>query len=434
MKEMFSKLEKNIDARRRASKDFASFLKELALAGEIQLKTATQASVGYWCAQGRRTSSKEASDSEKISQMLGGDGVKAVFTWRGETYGVYFAHGDFLEKNEFGVFGEYFEQFVLGMKESGEYYYPDSTIPWWKIPGPGKPPVLIKEDKRAFLGEGSKLTTLEQKGGFYLSEDAVYCEGRQDYLSGATFLKLLPLQLEPEEYEKVKFFQNYLLIGRRAVFKDRPEEVFDGVQNPEDIVDDRFSKYRFQRNDDGALYFIPAGQIPEEMMEEFYETNHFSKMAKRLRESIEEKKRATEAAEAKRLREKEALEEFIRGESTPLIEVVFHQRSGGSDPSGSVVLHPDDTERGRYYEDDPVCQYLYGIQEKGWRGRAERGMLVNIPAAERAMQGGILHLDVPKSAMGRIIGTKGANIKAVKEALRKKGLSELKDIRLHPQN
>ena len=72
------------------------------------------------------------------------------------------------------------------------------------------------------------------------------------------------------------------------------------------------------------------------------------------------------------------------------------------------------------------------MQEKGWRGYAERGMLINIPVAKRSMRNGVLHLYVPKSAMGKIIGTKGANISRTKEALRKKGLDGLKDIRLHP--
>ena len=404
----------NIDAHRRASKDFASFLRELALAGEIQFISATKASVTYWWAQGRRISSKEANSLEEIVQMLGGDGVTVTFTWRGKTHMAYFAHGDFLEEDKFGVFGEYFEQFVKEMEESGEYYYPNSTIPWWRIPGPGEPPVLIKEGDQAFLGEESKITVLEQKGGFYLSENGtVYYESRRDCLSGV-ILKPLPVKAE-----EVEFFQNYLIIGgNKVVFKDG--QVFDDVQNPDDIIDDSSSKYQFRRNDDGAFCFIPRHRTPEEMIA-FYKANHFYEMARR-----------EELAEANRLCEVEALEGFIRGESALLIEVVFHQQSGSNDPAGSVVLHPDTTRRGRYYDDNPVCQYLYGIQEKGWRGRAERGMLINIPVAKRSLRNGILHLNVPKSAMGKIIGKKGANLKAVKEALRKKGLSELRDIRLHP--
>ena len=173
----------------------------------------------------------------------------------------------------------------------------------------------------------------------------------------------------------------------------------------------------------------------------FYEQNHFGKEARATRQRQEAavaaeltRRRQEEAAEAKRLREIKDLEDFVCSEKALLLEVVFHQSNGEIDPSGATILHPDDTERGRYYNDSPVCQYLYGIQEKGWRGRAERGMLINIPMAKRSMRNGILHLNVPKSAMGKIIGTKGANIEATKEALRRKGLTELRDIRLHPQD
>jgi transcription antitermination factor NusA-like protein len=78
-------------------------------------------------------------------------------------------------------------------------------------------------------------------------------------------------------------------------------------------------------------------------------------------------------------------------------------------------------------------QALYGIQEKGWRGYAYRGMIINVEMAKKIARAGKLHLDVPEEAMGRIIGSKGSNINFVTANLRKKGVDVSKIIHSNEQ-
>ena len=48
---------------------------------------------------------------------------------------------------------------------------------------------------------------------------------------------------------------------------------------------------------------------------------------------------------------------------------------------------------------------LYEIEEKGWGyGPVYESGIINISEAKKRIRGGKLHLDVPKEAMGKIIG------------------------------
>lgn len=87
---------------------------------------------------------------------------------------------------------------------------------------------------------------------------------------------------------------------------------------------------------------------------------------------------------------------------------------------------------GRYHADDENVQALYGIQEKGWRGHAYKGLIINVEMAKKLAQKGKLHFNVPEEAMGKIIGRQGSNIQYVTEKLRKKGVNVSKII-LHPK-
>ena len=109
-------------------------------------------------------------------------------------------------------------------------------------------------------------------------------------------------------------------------------------------------------------------------------------------------------------------------------------RDDTDEMSGAVIYDASKNEStgSYYYSDNPDVQALYGIQEKGWRGYAYRGMIINVEMAKKLARAGKLHLDVPEEAMGRIIGSKGSNINFVTANLRKKGVDVSKII-LHPK-
>lgn len=104
----------------------------------------------------------------------------------------------------------------------------------------------------------------------------------------------------------------------------------------------------------------------------------------------------------------------------------------------------EEAQPGKYYIPGTAIPWYKTEDDAGWFSIAkdENGgsfavdCLGNatkvVEKAKAEMKNGYLHLDVPETAMGEIIGKRGAHIKATEAALRQKGLPSLKKIILHP--
>ena len=77
---------------------------------------------------------------------------------------------------------------------------------------------------------------------------------------------------------------------------------------------------------------------------------------------------------------------------------------------------------------------MYKKKKKGWGyGPVYESGIINISEAKKRIRGGKLHLDVPKEAIGKIIGREGYNINKTTKELQEKGL-DLSKIILHPKS
>ena len=448
-------LKNDLMARRRASASYANFIKVLVETRAIKmLETRVHGRYDRWF--NKRYPDTVIEDPDKAISHIGGDGVSVKFEYNGEIYTSYFADGDYVtDSDKFGPFEDFFTSFVSEMKEAGEYYIPHTTIPWWKAPVP-------KEDRSGkHYIPGTAIPWYKSKedpGWFNIAKDengksfAVDCEGNATEVveKAEWFVELEGKAVYSRThnsglYERlagndIDIHNRYVVIdGTTVILYDHYcDSIYRNVQNATALawVDEKSGydligkKIVFQTNDEGGKCFHIPPMSAEQRLE-FYQQNGFHRAALDLSSAIEREKREKEAEEAKRRADVEKLQNFVRSKNCLLVEVVF--RNGSPDGDGATIRAGENDGEivGKYYPDDPTCQYLYGIQEKGWTGIARRGMLINVEKAKAEMKNGNLHLDVPETAMGEIIGKNGAHIKATEAALRQKGLTSLRKIILH---
>lgn len=443
-------LNNDLMARRRASASYADFLKVLIETREVKMLETVQRGYKHWLST-KGLPDTIIKDPAEALKHIGGDGVSVKFEYNGEIYTSYFADGDYVtDSDKFGPFEDFFTSFVSEMKEAGEYYIPHTTIPWWKAPVPEE----AQPGKYYIPGTAIPwYKSKEDPGWFNIAKDengksfAVDCEGNATEVveKAEWFVELEGKAIYSRHnrglYERlvgneIDIHNRYVVIDGTTVILD---SIYRNVQNASALawIDEKSGydligkKIVFQTNDEGKCFHIPP-MSSDECRLEFYQQNGFHRAALDLSSAIEREKREKEAEEAKRRADVEKLQNFVRSKNCLLVEVVF--RSGSPDGDGAIIRAGENDGEivGKYYSDDPTCQYLYGIKEKGWTGIARRGMLINVEKAKAEMKNGLLHLDVPKAAMGEIIGKKGAHIKATEEALRQKGLRKLKNVILQP--
>lgn len=445
---------KDKKARRKASASYANFLKVLIKTGEVKMLETVQRGYKHWLAT-KGLPDTIIKDPAEALKYIGGDGVFVEFEYDGKTYASYFADGDYVtDSDKFGPFEDFFTSFVSEMKEAGEYYIPNTTIPWWKAPVPEED----RSGKHYIPGTAIPWYKSEGDAGWFsIAKDENGGSFAVDCLGNATevvekakwFVELEGKAIYSRHnsglYERlvgndIDTHNRYAVIdGTTVILYDyRHDSIYRNVQNATALawVDKKSDcdligkKIAFQTNDEGECFHIPP--MPAERRLEFYQQNGFHKAASDLSLAIEQDRREKEAKEAERRADVEKLQNFVRQQNRLLVEVVF--RNGSSDDDGATIRagEKDSEIVGKYYSDNPTCQRLYGIQEKGWTGVARRGMLINVEKAKAEMKNGCLHLDVPETAMGEIIGKRGAHIRATEAALRQKGLPSLKKIILHP--
>ena len=424
MATIYSKLDK--DARRRASKGYDQFLLELAKTGII---TSLSGRTSGRSALGKYYPGQELDEGSVLHYIESGwiDGLTVSFSFEGKKLSSYFHDGDYTtETDKLGDFFDKFTELIKEMKKAGEYYIPGTQIPWYNCVAGELKIICFEGDYIAI--EADEIIPLEYIGGHTTQFFIAYKGGGKKvaYVRHYSNVHFLGKVNDPV------FAADCLLDGDRVLFHDG--KVIEGVKNTSDIPNtiktDKYASIyssNFHRSDDGEIMFVPhfgMTDMEKEKAIDFYESHGFRKKAASMRAEIREEEERLSS-------ENQKLDEFIKRSSDLLIPVIFHNGDFYTADGAKIYSLTSHTCHGRYDENSPACQYLYGIQEKGWRGHAEKGMLINILAARCSMRNGVLHLNVPKSAMGRIIGTKGVNISRIKEALRKKGLKDLRDIRLH---
>lgn len=189
-------------------------------------------------------------------------------------------------------------------------------------------------------------------------------------------------------------------------------------------------------NDRGCFYI---GGLSEKERLTFYKENGFEERYEKLHKMItdrEEKAREEERAKKqKEIDEKKDLESYVDSTGSLLVPVYFSNPDFSGDMNLGKIYDAYDksTVHGRYYREEDCVQALYGVQEKGWRGYAYKGFLINVKLAKKLVRNGKLHLDVPQEDMGQIIGSRGSHINAVTESLQEKGVNVSKII-LHPKS
>ncbi len=340
------------------------------------------------------------------------------YEYCGEQYSSYFRDTDYVsDRDEHPeIIFHLFDEFIEEMKSSGEYYVPGTTCPMWAIP---------TEEGYCQIWEGFSISSdaIAREVGeichsWFLQEKKVLIYKELCWHLGRVMATL------PEENNITIYRGRNPIINGNIVCTN--EGLFE-IDNIEEPLEKEYSdwgalySYNFEKNEAGQWFFVPSCMrnisafAPEEQLTDalkFYEAHQFDKISSNLRKRIEREKELAARIAAERLADNQALSEFIKNSDEILIPVVFHWPSGcwEEDGENAILRQPVDgdsssyTEIGVYHADNPDCQYLYGIREKGWRGRAKNGMLINIPVARRSMHNGVLHLEVPSHVMGAIIG------------------------------
>ena len=149
--------------------------------------------------------SKESSSN--TSMLTPGECFKALQTGRDrytftcrfqeQTYDVSFSDADsFSYREDFGGLEDFFEEYVSKLKESGEYYLPETEIPRYKAPKVGTKIIKVDED-RYFVADREKIYTQLFgtpifEDSFILTDDKsiVYGLGEQEMFSDMMHTKV----------------------------------------------------------------------------------------------------------------------------------------------------------------------------------------------------------------------------------------------------
>ncbi len=407
------------EARRRASSAFSCFLRELAKVGVISDLHARRSGRVYW---GGKTHDWESKTQEEAISNIGGSGVSLTFEYEGKKFSEYFSDGDYFESDHYDqFFYEHYKMLVEEMKSTGEYYFPGTMVPYWALPSYGIT-IIKDEEGRSFIADPKRvIAPIEsEENGFSFGKDVT---GDIYAVWGCSNSAVIP------SGTSIKVYKSHLLLGDNEVITKDGRKVL--VKNASEIGDHEVCSADFDANDDGVWYYIP--HLRSEKLLQFYATYNFKRRAEFLLRKFARERDEREKRETKRAKELADLDDFVKSSDDILIDVFFQDDNGRDTEEKDVNIYKGSHFCGIYDAEESMnCHRLYGVRVKGWRGRADQGMLINIPVARSMLRNGILHLEVPSSAMGRILGRGGETIRATKDALRKKGLSELKDIKLHP--
>jgi len=243
-----------------------------------------------------------------------------------------------------------------------------------------------------------------------------------------------------DKIDYIETHNNYIIINNNEIVfvegdwvKGAKSTHLRDIKNMQQVKAEYLSESDFIKNDNGC--FCIAG-LTEQQKLQLYEEQGFTELYEKLSTEIAKKQKEQQEKIQRKLENDKKLNQYVKSAQSVLVPVVYSNpsRDDEDEMSGAVIYDASENKSigAYYYGDNPDVQALYGIQEKGWRGSAYRGMVINVEMAKKLARAGKLHLDVPEEAMGRIIGSKGSNINFVTAKLREKGVDVSKII-LHPK-
>lgn len=249
--------------------------------------------------------------------------------------------------------------------------------------------------------------------------------------------KVIDFEYE-DKISSIVAHDNYIVVNNSDIimtegkYSDVKILSFKNIKNIQEVKSNFISEQDFIENENGCFC---TDELTEEEKLKLYMEQGFEKEYEKLRSFIEKRDKEEKERQIEVKEEKQELKDYIDSTKALLVPVVYSNPSDDITMDYGRVYDAENSSitHGRYYEDDENVQALYGIQEKGWRGRAYRGMIINVEMAKKLAKSGKLHLDVPEEAMGKIIGSKGSNINAVTVKLKEKGVNVFKII-LHPKS
>lgn len=240
-----------------------------------------------------------------------------------------------------------------------------------------------------------------------------------------------------DKIESIEVFDNYIVINNSEIImvngeysKDIKLTSLKNVKNMQNVKATFLKPNYFIENEQGC--FCIEGLSEQEKLE-LYKNQGFDDLYQKLESEIQKRTQEEEKEAKKQENEKKELKNHVYSADSLLVPVVYSNPKDNMSMNEAKIYNEEGTSTyGKYYADDENVQALYGIQEKGWRGNAYKGLIINVEMAKKLAQKGKLHFNVPEEDMGKIIGKQGSNIQYVTEKLRKKGVNVSKII-LHPK-
>lgn len=163
-------------------------------------------------------SKKSSSDTSMLTPeeclkalQSGRDRYTFTCKFQEQTYDVSFSDVDsYSYREDFGGLEEFFEEYVSKLKESGEYYLPETEIPRYKAPKVGTKIIKVDEDKYIVADRKKVHTQLSGipifEDSFILTDDKsiVYGSGEQEMFSD-----MMHTKVEDSDYTETETFIGY---------------------------------------------------------------------------------------------------------------------------------------------------------------------------------------------------------------------------------